>query len=189
MKYISIDIETTGLDHYNCDILQIGMAFEDTNTDIPLVDLPNLELWIDHNELTFEPYALQMHERSGLLNQWQHANRVTMEEAMLDIETWLFSLGYELNDDKKFKFVVAGKNYNSFDKLFLHGNYEWTELIDEHHRTIDPAMLYIDWENDKVPPSLDKCLKRAGFNTTVTHYALEDALDVIKVVRVYYGGL
>jgi len=37
--------------------------------------------------------------------------------------------------------------------------------------------------DDEVPPSLNLCLERAGFESEVQHTALEDALDVVKVVR------
>ena len=40
MKYISIDIETTGLDPENCQILSIGAVIEDTLNQLPFEELP-----------------------------------------------------------------------------------------------------------------------------------------------------
>ncbi len=42
----------------------------------------------------------------------------------------------------------------------------------------------MDWENDDEPPNLSTCLERAGVeNTVVTHDAVDDARDVIRVIR------
>jgi inhibitor of KinA sporulation pathway (predicted exonuclease) len=44
----------------------------------------------------------------------------------------------------------------------------------------------MDFKLDKVPPSLDTCLERAGIQSVVTHKALDDARDVIRVLRKKY---
>ena len=186
MKYISIDTETTGLDEKSNDIIQLAMVFEDTNTNLPIEVLPNLNIFIEHDELNFQKGALNMHVKTGLLKRYLNGVRMNFSNAMKKVIKWLSSLGYERDDyNDKFKIVIAGKNYNSFDKRFLHENDEWSENIQEYVRTLDPAILYMNWENDEVPPSLAKCLKRArvSFADDVTHDALEDARDVIKVIR------
>lgn len=186
MKYISIDTETTGLDEKSNDIIQLAMVFEDTDTNLPIEDLPHLNMFIEHDELNFQKGALNMHVRTGLLKRYLNGVRMNFSKAMKRITSWLSILGYERNNyNDKFKIVIAGKNYNSFDKRFLHENDEWSENIQEYVRALDPAILYVDWENDKAPPSLAECLKRAeiSFEDDVTHDALEDARDVIKVIR------
>jgi len=39
MKYISIDVETTGIDREKCQILSIGAVIEDTENIKPIKDL------------------------------------------------------------------------------------------------------------------------------------------------------
>jgi hypothetical protein len=41
-------------------------------------------------------------------------------------------------------------------------------------------------KNDDVVPSLDSCKKRASIEGEVTHNALEDAWDVVKLLRTKY---
>jgi len=191
MKYISIDIETTGLDHWFNNILQIALVFEDTNADLPLGKLPHLDLFLTHEEgLNFQEPALKMHTESGLLDEYFETDKVTPAEAVDIIVEWLIALGYSEEDDGRIKFVVAGKNYNAFDRRFLHEIPEWSEKISEHRRVLDPAILFVDWENDDVPPNLSQCLYRSdpkyerdGIDIEVTHDALEDAFDVIRVIR------
>ena len=73
--------------------------------------------------------------------------------------------------------TVAGKNFASFDKLFL------PEKITRHikSRVIDPANMFIDWSKDTLP-SLSELLD----GKTVSHDAYDDALDVIKILRKTY---
>jgi hypothetical protein len=44
----------------------------------------------------------------------------------------------------------------------------------------------VDWKNDKSLPNLTTCKERAGVSGIVTHNALEDAWDVIEVLRKFY---
>jgi oligoribonuclease len=61
MKYVSIDLETTGLETENHQILSIGAVIEDTlDTRINVEDLPTFHGVIVHNELTGSPFALNM---------------------------------------------------------------------------------------------------------------------------------
>lgn len=46
MKYVSIDIETTGIDNENTQTLSIGLVVEDTVDIKPIEELPKLEIAI-----------------------------------------------------------------------------------------------------------------------------------------------
>ena len=81
---------------------------------------------------------------------------------------------------------VAGKNFGTFDKLFLEKLPWWKKLIQPRQRMIDPAVLCCDWNNDESLPSLNECKKRLDVKGLVTHNALEDAWDVIQVLRKFY---
>jgi hypothetical protein len=81
---------------------------------------------------------------------------------------------------------VAGKNFGTFDKLFLQQLPWWQKLIRTRQRVLDPAILCVDWVNDKSLPSLTQCKERTKVDGIVTHNALEDAWDVIQVLRKFY---
>ena len=82
--------------------------------------------------------------------------------------------------------TAAGKNFATFDKLFLEKLPRWKQCIRLKQRVLDPAILYVDWKNDIDVPNLDKCKEKAGIKGAVTHNALEDAWDVIAVLRKKY---
>ena len=57
--YVSIDIETTGLDWRTCQIIEIGAVIDDFKTAI--VDLPTFRCYVDQGLFYGEPFALSMH--------------------------------------------------------------------------------------------------------------------------------
>ena len=81
-------------------------------------------------------------------------------------------------DDKWPKIVLAGKNVAKFDYHFL------PESLKNrfHHRMIDPGSRFIDWSKD-LPPSLDNLKKDLITEGEITHDAVEDARDVVRVLR------
>ena len=81
---------------------------------------------------------------------------------------------------------AAGKNFGTFDKMFLQQLPRWQQLIRVRQRIIDPAILVCDWDNDEALPSLLECKKRLNIEGGVSHNALEDAWDVIQVLRSVY---
>jgi hypothetical protein len=90
------------------------------------------------------------------------------------------------SNSKPITLNVAGKNFGTFDKLFLQELPWWQKLIRTRQRVLDPAILMVDWKNDKSLPNLTTCKERAGVDGIVTHNALEDAWDVIEVMRKFY---
>ena len=53
MPYVSIDIETTGLDPETCQILEIGAVFD--NWTLPIRDLPTFHCYVVHKQIVGSP--------------------------------------------------------------------------------------------------------------------------------------
>jgi DNA polymerase III epsilon subunit-like protein len=189
--YVSIDIETLGVDPETCDIIEFGAVIDDMRS--PLDKLP-----------TFHRYLLPPNGRKGIYHgqpfaMAMHADKLkkiaelTAGESKSDcllipphwlplqLYGWLGSNGYEA--ESKVKIVVAGKNFPGFDQRFLRRIEGFENRIQISRRVHDPAELYFDPKTDLEPPGLNECLKRAGLDKTVTHNALDDAYDVIRVLR------
>jgi len=81
---------------------------------------------------------------------------------------------------------VAGKNFGTFDKMFLEKLPRWQQLIRIKQRIIDPAILFCDWNKDDALPSLSECKKRVNIDGDVSHMALDDAWDVVQLLRKFY---
>lgn len=196
MKYVSIDIETTGLDPNKCQVLQIGAVIEDTTNVMELGQLPKFSCIVEHQSYQGEPVALAMN--ANILKKLGDLERASKEEradlrkqynilpvglVAKQFNMWLVANGFNPTTDGAVKINAAGKNFASFDKLFLQNLPSWGSHIQMRQRIIDPAILFMDWQTDDTLPNLNQCLKRSGFSNEVSHDALDDALDVVKVIR------
>ena len=213
MKYLSIDIETSGLDPENNQILSIGAIVEDTDNKLSFDEIPKFHVCILADQVIGSPFALQMNkELIEAMVHYQTAedqdekNDLVQMTGMIflhkeDVVTlfynFLYKNGFVKSDEtdnftgltSKMKPVtinVAGKNFGTFDKLFLERLPRWKQAIRIRQRIIDPSILFIDWKNDDAIPSLNTCKQRAKLDGVVTHNAIEDAWDVIQLLRTQY---
>jgi oligoribonuclease len=209
MKYVSIDIETTGLDPVKDQILSIGAVIEDTTKDTPLSELPRIHLVIQRDRIEGNPFACSMNWKllelmSRASQSEQKKTAIEMEHNMTfvpeNVAAMMLRNFLEKNEagsielkSESFqppyikttvvKIAVAGKNFATFDKLFLEQLPFWDTQIKVKSRVLDPAILFVDWENDKDLPNLQTCKERAHMDGKVAHDAIDDALDVIALMR------
>ena len=198
MKYVSIDLETTGLDPERCDILQFGAVIEDTENQLPYDELPTLNLLVGPphpaGRYSAEVGALVMNAK--LIERIQKEGSVKPGDIeplfFLFVEEHLFKVpnehvpevNYPLGERPQIN--LAGKNFNTFDRHFLDElHWNWSQY---HRRVIDPAMLWWRPEEDETLPSTELCMERAGINPSdfgdgELHDAVTDAKIVIALVR------
>lgn len=222
MIFISIDVETTGLEKDRYQILSIGAILEDTSKKLPFDEIPKFHAAILHNEITGSPFALNMNkDLIEAIARYQDAEdqdekndivRMTgmnfyQEDQVVEaFFRWLCDNGmvdFKLTDMrvvvengksypaltskmKQISINVAGKNFASFDKIFLERLPRWKQVIRIKQRIIDPSVIFTDWDNDKSLPNLQSCKERAKIEGIVTHNALDDAWDVIQLLRTQY---
>ena len=225
MKYISIDIETTGLEKDRYQILSIGAIIEDTTKKLPFDEVPKFHAAILHNEITGSPFALNMNSKIiEAIAQYQSAQDQDEKNDLVQMTgmqfyqedqvvegfyRWLYDNGLvdfdplllggqmiKVENGKAYPVLnrnvkpvtinVAGKNFASFDKLFLERLPRWQQVIRIRQRIIDPSVIFTNWNEDNSLPSLYECKQRAKIEGVVTHDALEDAWDVIQLLRTQY---
>lgn len=167
--YYSLDIETTGLDIAQAQVLSIALVFDDGKSAIE--DLKYLELIVHPTTDYYEYYAMAMH--SELLKILAGRPRCTTTEINNAIAAFI---GHNN------KIPIAGKNVAGFDLPILQNN---NIKINAHHRTLDVGSLY--FHKFGYVPSLDEINKLLGFDS-VSHKALDDALNIVKIVRSLQNG-
>lgn len=225
MKYLSIDIETTGLDSENNQILSVGVIVEDTSKKLPFEEIPKFHCAIVHEEVRGSLFALNLNkDLIGTINLWniskeevkkeieedtgmifckeeevcEHLFRFLFKNSMLD--SYFYS--GSINDvvqvingvvypvvtrvNRTSHLNIAGKNFATFDKLFLEKLPRWKQLFKVRQRIIDPTVFFTKWNEDESLPSLTICKERANTGGEVTHDAIEDAWDVIQLLRTQY---
>lgn len=175
--WLSIDIETTGLDIEMSQILQLAAVWDDGG---PIEHLKRFNVVINNGPITYgEPFALQMN--GGLLTKIATSVTYTTYHpgAMMDIKDArreFYSFLSSLNSKKAI--FIGGKNVAGFDVPILRNNHFHTDLF--KHRVIDPGSMYLAEFGH--PASLPEINELIG-NKPVTHDALQDCIDVILAVR------
>ncbi len=189
MRYMSIDIETTGLNPETCQILQFGAVLEDTmHREVPIDRLPFLNLAIISPQYTGDAYALALNadifkayadvneSSGGVMLRDRMAEVIPIRELSHILRNWLTD-----HDMPRYGNVCAGKNFASFDLQFLKKHVP-VFSVGIHRRIIDVGSMYLR-PDDIEPPSLTECINRAGLNDVVTHDAIDDARLVIRLIR------
>ena len=75
MIYVSIDIETSGLDHEKHKVLSIGAIIEDTEKKLPYEECPKFNAIVLQNEIIGSPRAI----RTWPMPQWRIFYRLRMD--------------------------------------------------------------------------------------------------------------
>lgn len=221
MRYVSIDIETSGLNPEKNKVLSIGAIIEDTENLLTFEEIPKFNALVLQNEIVGSPRAITMNkEIISLMGDYLEGTTEAREllktksgyqifeedEVVKAFFDFLFmnGFGYDImtsaqqvrfslgkgslpvfgSNTKPITINVAGKNFATFDKLFLESLPWWKKLIRIRQRILDPGILFVNWKDDESIPSLNECKKRAGIGGIVTHNALEDAWDVIELLRI-----
>lgn len=198
MKFVVIDIETTGVDSEKNQIIEIGALIEDTEKKLPIEELPRFKAIIKHDSYVGSSVAINMNNRIFSLLSQAEIIRNSTEKSAFESKYNIITISQAIGEFRYFikqyyfdglnpePINIAGKNFPVFDKLFLDKAEFWDKNFKYERRFIDPAMFYVDWSKDRRLPSLDECLKRAGIERQVTHDAIEDCIDTLLCLRAKY---
>ena len=189
MRYVSIDLETTGTRPDRHQIIEFGAIIENTHQTTELQNLPRFKRIFKHGEYTGQAFAFNLNARifQELVNPTGAAAICQAEELAPQFKRFLVNNGFEPEENGCIYIQVAGKNFGSFDLLFLRQLPNWGDHIRISHKILDPVMYYINYETDESLPSLEECKRRAGFeDPSVSHDALADAQDVVRLLRQQY---
>jgi len=177
LKYVSIDIEATGLDYNTCQVLELGAVIEDWVS--PVSSLPTFRFVVKHNQIVGEPFALALN--ANLLKLIANPPDELPIGPAYDLG-WKFSAWLVSNNIDPRHVQAAGKNFASFDAQFLKRVSNFSAYVKFNHCTIDPCMLL--WRlDDEGLPDTKTCMERAEIDGKVAHTAVEDAIAVVKMIR------
>lgn len=173
--YVSIDIETTGLDRQKVHILQISAVF-DNGRD--LEELPTFDRVIKWPVISHaEEYAMNLNK--GLLERaFNKQNIVSIDQARAEWVSWLDKI------QGSGRFTAAGKNVQAFDLPILENPVNAFSLRRFLVRALDPGSMFAE-DFDHVP-TLDEINRLTG-REVVSHNALDDAWDVVYAIRHKWG--
>ncbi len=198
MRYLSIDIETTGLNPKKNQMVEFGAVIEDMTNPEAIGDLPSFRAVIvsPTDEYQISPFVMQMH--TALFEAIGSSDKRLLAEhgayqAEGHTQRHEFWYTYATNLERLFfawvtkhnvftakgKIIPAGKNFFGFDYRFIE---PLMQNIKFHHRCLDPVMYYLK-ATDRKPPDLQLCCERANIEMSNYHTAIGDARMVIELIR------
>lgn len=195
MIYVSIDLETTGLDPRVDQVLQVALVVEDTSQaqDVPVGQLPTFECLVQApgDVYSGSPYALWLNgdllkalakperfDDLGYLGATLRGRRLPIYAAPVWERVAADWLTRQVGPGRV---TASGKNAAGFDLQFLSGELKARFL----HRVLDPGSAFVDFQRSKLL-SLDELKTAYEVEGPVSHDATEDARDVIRLLRKLY---
>jgi DNA polymerase III epsilon subunit-like protein len=159
--YVSLDIETTGIDPNFHQIIEVAAVLETG---------ARTQFFVANDELRFSgPYVIQMHK--DLWPEYDQAAKV--EPALI----W-DKIKEDLYLEDTIRYTIAGKNVGTFDVPFI--DHYSDRAFQISHRTLDVGSLYAT--KNGIPTSFEL------FGKT-THRALDDALEVLELMKAKWAQL
>jgi oligoribonuclease (3'-5' exoribonuclease) len=181
IPYVSIDLETTGLDPENDQILEFGAVIEDWVS--PIEQLPVFHRYVQWDRISGSPRALAMNAEILEMIANIIERKVTapiVHPSQLIRHFTAFLLEHKVIEREGKSFTAAGKNFAGFDRQFIK-RLPGANRLYINHRAIDPAMLF--WKPGEAVPGTEQCAQLAGLDTTLKHRAVDDAKRVIQMIR------
>jgi len=186
--YVSIDVETTGTNPNKHQILEFA-AIVDNIQDRNIIELellPVCHFRIHHSYIYGNPVAIAMNHKNikAIADKDETKCKIIKkEDAAGKFKNFLEQCGmYKPDAPKRENLIsVAGKNFAGFDLLFLQ-KLDFPMIF--RSRILDPAILYHKPEEDgAILPDMQTCLDRAGIEKKVSHTAVDDAYDIIRLLK------
>lgn len=173
--YLSLDIETTGLDTHRIHVLQLAAVYDNGKA---LEDLPTFNQVIRWPVITYgEEYAMNLN-RKLVAQAFRKENVFSLEEVQQDFDDFLQEV------QPHGRITAAGKNAGGFDMPTLRNPVNGFVLSRINHRILDPGSMFTE-EFDHIPHlgELNELLGRKE----VSHDALDDCWDVVHAIRYKWG--
>ena len=173
--FLSLDLETGGLNRGFHSILEVGAVLFDRETR------HEFQCLVENDDIIGDPFALAMNV--DVLREISAATKDRTKGGLIhhrEVTTWMHAF---IRNHTSERIVVCGKNVAGFDLRFLEQLPGYDVLSKLFlHRCLDVGPMYIE-PNDVVPPDLKLCMERAGLDGSVSHRALDDARVVEHLIR------
>lgn len=179
MKLLFLDLETTGTNAHEDDILEVGLIPVELNFETQQIVLGEPFTRAVGGDLrkVSNAYVLNMHTRSGLLREAREARGrlLTPTERLRDLDEEICTFLAETQGYQRWR--IAGFSPH-FDLEFIEAQLPLLASVFQH-RTFDCSTLRDLWKE------LDP--EGALFKTEASHRSLEDCEEAIECLRQWLG--
>lgn len=191
VKYFCLDIETTGLDRKEHQIIQVAIAVVNTTQMESLDELPMLTVRVEHDSYSFKNTDAWVYGNFGQIMKNDDYPMVKARDLLNEIDKFV-KLHAPLGG-----ITLAGKNIAWFDVPFLmaHENkFKVNELHKSfffrniHNRMLDVGSMYAVEHAGNVIPSLSHIIQIIGWDRWKPHDAQSDVKAVAAAINFKYHG-
>lgn len=178
--YLSLDIETTGLNSDRHQILEVAGVLNLNHMDVR--SCPNFRFLVKpEGDIIGNPYALVMNQR--LLSMLADGKGIPAAEVGLMIAE-VMQVWKERYGDPDTKFHLLGKNVSGFDYQFVKKQIPgWPDHL-IHYRMLDIGSMYATMKGIPGQSELDKEVSaRLLFDEGSEHQAYPDACVALELAR------
>jgi DNA polymerase III epsilon subunit-like protein len=185
-----MDTETTGLDPFTHEIVQLAIIPLDSNIEVRKDVMPfHIKMKPDFpNRIDPEAFKVSGHKLEDLM-----ATGFDKDTAMTLLEDWIQKLGLPVTaSGRPKKIIPLGQNYAGFDKFFMIkwlGHLQYNEWFDYH---LPDTMSVACYLNDRAAMRAEKVpfskinLTYLASTLKIPHDRAHDALqDALMASRVY----
>lgn len=181
MKYVSIDIETLGL-NIDAPIIEVACVFVDNGKIVA-----QNQTYVTHYQYdNCEPFAMSMHPEAlrRIAEQTPGFDYCPIDMLAAEIRKWCLDAGF----DPKDKINFAGKNAASFDLPMLDHQTEgeFNRLVNPYHRVLDPGPMFARRGANRTP-NLETILTENELDGQVTHTAMDDARAAVTAIEHFFS--
>jgi oligoribonuclease (3'-5' exoribonuclease) len=183
----------TGLNPQEHNLLEIGAIVEDTEKKLSLEECPKFHCLVWRDNYFGTPAALAMN--AEVLKEIAEAERDENGQLVSPSGITVLREGevakyfklFLKNNNIELPYTAAGKNFGGFDAQFLQKLPHFMEMCRFRHTILDPGPMFMNFKTDYAVPSTGECKARAKIYTPdYTHRAIDDAWDVILMLRTFY---
>jgi oligoribonuclease (3'-5' exoribonuclease) len=176
--YISIDIETTGLDTERHQVLEIGAVYNQQGVDV--MDCQCFQVLVDPGEIVGTPYALNMNARiTARLAKGEGDPPIV---AMRKLMVWVAGIKDRLGIER---FHLIGKGIGKFDYQFLKRIPGWEESYFSH-RHLEVGSIFSTPEGISGQSDLLSAVAAEAKIEGSPHEALYDARVSLELARRFW---
>jgi len=190
MKFLSLSLETTGLDCNKNNLLEIGMIVHNTDEPKSYEDSKKTRFWIDSEFYKGAPYALvdnvEIFKQICDLRKENSRRLVKPDDAITRIMTFL-RIHFAENGVFNQQIMVVSKN-PILDSDFL-SKLKSFENLPFQPKYLNPCSFFLNFEEDNGIPGLAKAKERAGLTNPTVRNTLLVAWDMIELIKVYRSGV
>lgn len=194
-KLVSVDIETTGLDPEDSDILEVAAIV--FHLDPGNVGVESFHCFLKHDVIRWNEDTFNFHMKNGYFDYAKSEKLKSVPR--MDTESFERALVsflavndvYDVSKPRGGSATAVGKNFGSFDLQFLnklnYGSLKKRRLF--KHRALDIGnLLWNPISDGTTLPSSEQCAERMGLSGAgITHRAMDDADMMVQLTRLAVG--